>query len=52
MLTDMEYSFKFFIPIEHFEENGVVVKIIYNEELDLELSLQLSDKKVNKVIMI
>lgn len=45
-ITDFEYSYKVYTPIEHYTENGFVVKFVRRDEFDLELSLQFSKHKV------
>lgn len=45
-VTDFEYSYKIYTPIKGFEENGVVVKLIFKEGLDSELSAKLGGHKV------
>lgn len=46
-LTDFEYSYKIFTPIEGIEENGIVAKFKLKEGLDLEFTVQLADNKVS-----
>lgn len=46
-LTDFEYSYKVYTPLEHYTENGFVAKFVHRDEFDLELSLQFSKHKVN-----
>lgn len=46
-MTDFELSYKLFTPFEKFEENGIVVKFIKNEEIfDLEATLKFAQKKL------
>lgn len=46
-ITNFEYSYKIYTPIEDFEENGCVAKlIILQEGLDSEVSIKLSNYKV------
>lgn len=45
-VTDFEYSYKIYTPIKGFEENGVVVKLIFKEGLDSEVSVKLGGHKV------
>lgn len=45
-LTDIEYAYKIYTPLQGFEENGVVAKLIIDEGLDFEMSLQVSIYKV------
>lgn len=45
-VQDFEYSYKIYTPIKGFEENGVVVKLIFKEGLDSELSVKLGERKV------
>ncbi|CAH0561935.1 unnamed protein product [Brassicogethes aeneus] len=40
-VTDFEYTYKIYTPLEGFEENGVVGKLICQEGLDLEVSIKL-----------
>lgn len=39
--------YKIYTPLENFEENGVVAKLIFDEGVDFELSAQLSIYKVS-----
>lgn len=45
-ITDFEYVYKVFTPLKNFEENGVAAKLIIDEGLDFEMSVQLSIYKV------
>ncbi|KAG5880871.1 hypothetical protein JTB14_004019 [Gonioctena quinquepunctata] len=45
-VTDFEYSYKIYTPIEDFEENGIVGKLILKEGLDFEVSMKLSNYKL------
>ena len=45
-VIDFEYSYKIYTPIEGFEENGIVSKLIFKEGLDFEVSIKLSQYKV------
>lgn len=45
-LTDFEYSYKVFTPLDGYEENGIVAKLIFLQGLDFELSCRLSDARV------
>lgn len=45
-VTDFEYSYKIYTPIKGFEENGVVLKLIFKEGLDSEVSVKLGGHKV------
>jgi hypothetical protein len=45
-VIDFEYSYKIYTPIEGFEENGIVSKLIFKEGLDFEVSIKLSQHKV------
>lgn len=49
-VTDFEYSYKIYTPIEGFAENGIVVKLIFKEGLDSELSIKLAEHKVRMCI--
>lgn len=46
--TDFEYSYKVFTPLEKFENNGFVARLIYksNQNFDVELSLKLAQHKL------
>lgn len=45
-VTDFQYSYKIYTPIEGFEENGIVVKLLLKEGLDSEVSVKLAQYKV------
>ncbi|CAH1158795.1 unnamed protein product [Phyllotreta striolata] len=44
--TDFEYSYKIYTPIDGFEENGIVGKLIFKEGLDFEVSIKFSYYKL------
>lgn len=46
-LTDFEYSYKIFTPIEGLEENGVVAKFVLKDGLDSEFTVQLANTRVS-----
>lgn len=46
-ISDFEYSYKLYTPIEGLEENGIVAKLIFKEGLDFEVSLKLSENRVS-----
>lgn len=46
-ITDFEYSYKIYAPIEGLEENGIVAKLIFKEGLDFEVSVKLSENRVS-----
>ncbi|XP_072402619.1 uncharacterized protein Apoltp isoform X1 [Diabrotica undecimpunctata] len=45
-VTDFDYSYKIYTPIEGFEENGIVGKLILKEGLDFEISIKFSYYKI------
>lgn len=45
-ITDFEYSYKVFTPLENFEVNGAVAKFVKKENFDMEMSGQLSKYKI------
>lgn len=45
-VTDFEYSYKIYTPIEGFEENGLVAKLLLQDGLDSEVSVKLAAHKV------
>ncbi|CAH2017019.1 unnamed protein product [Acanthoscelides obtectus] len=45
-VLDFHYSYKIYTPIEDFDENGVVGRLVFKEGLDLEASAKLSKYKV------
>lgn len=49
-IKDFEYSYRVFTPLETFEDNGVVIKFIKKEELDMEMSLKLAKYKLGVVL--
>lgn len=44
------YLYKLYTPLEGFEENGLVLKNIYGNGLDTELSIRLSTHKVSSIL--
>lgn len=48
--TDFEYSYKLYTPLENFEDNGVVIKFVKKEEVDLELTLKLAKYKLGVIL--
>ncbi|KAK5639713.1 hypothetical protein RI129_012205 [Pyrocoelia pectoralis] len=44
-ITDFEYSYKIYTPIEGFKQNGAVAKLIFKEGLDFEVSVKLAEKR-------
>ncbi|KAF5300365.1 hypothetical protein FQR65_LT00986 [Abscondita terminalis] len=50
-ITDFEYSYKIYTPIEGFKQNGVVAKLIFKEGLDFEVSVKLAEKRVCATIV-
>lgn len=46
-LTDFEYSYKIFTPIEGLEENGVVAKFELKDGLESEFTVKLANTKVS-----
>ncbi|KAI5644619.1 lipoprotein amino terminal region domain-containing protein [Phthorimaea operculella] len=49
---DFVYLYKLYTPLEGFEENGLVLKNIYEPGLDTELSVQLSKHKFGIAILL
>jgi hypothetical protein len=49
-LVDFEYSYRIFTPLENFEENGLVARLIKKHFLDVELSLKFSKYKLGLVM--
>ncbi|GLH12107.1 Apolipophorins, partial [Gryllus bimaculatus] len=45
-ITDFEYCYKIFTPLEGFHENGVIAKLIKHEGLDFSLGFNVGDKKL------
>ncbi|KAK4871887.1 hypothetical protein RN001_016011 [Aquatica leii] len=50
-ITDFEYSYKIYTPIEGFKQNGVVAKLIFKEGLDFEVSVKLAEKRLGATII-
>ncbi|KAJ3640007.1 hypothetical protein Zmor_003331 [Zophobas morio] len=50
-VIDFEYSYKIYTPIEGFEENGIVSKLIFKEGLDFEVSIKLSQYKLGVAVL-
>lgn len=48
-ILDFVYVYKLYTPLDGFEENGLVLKNIYRNGLDTELSIRLSKHKVRTV---
>lgn len=46
-LLDFTYVYKLYTPLDGFEENGLVLKNVYGQGLDTELSVRLSKHKVS-----
>jgi hypothetical protein len=45
-ITDFEYNYRIYTPLEGFEENGILAKLIYKDGLDFAVGIVLSDLKV------
>ncbi|XP_049847119.1 uncharacterized protein LOC126299332 [Schistocerca gregaria] len=45
-ITNFEYSYKIYTPVERFEETGFTAKILYGHGLDFDMSLLLAGKKI------
>uniref|UniRef100_A0A1Y1LL77 Vitellogenin domain-containing protein n=1 Tax=Photinus pyralis TaxID=7054 RepID=A0A1Y1LL77_PHOPY len=45
-VTDFEYSYQIYTPIEGYKQNGIVAKLIFKEGLDFEVSVKLAEKRV------
>ena len=45
-LTDFEYNYRIYTPVQGFEENGILAKLIYKDGLDFAVGVVLSDVKV------
>jgi hypothetical protein len=45
-ITDFEYNYRIYTPLEGFEENGILAKLIYKDGLDFAVGIVLSDIKV------
>ncbi|CAB3225976.1 unnamed protein product [Arctia plantaginis] len=50
--TNFVYLYKLYTPLEGFEENGLVLKNVYGNGLDTELSLRLSTHKFGIAILL
>lgn len=50
-ITDFEYSYRAFVPLRHFEENGVVARFIKTNTFDLELTAKLAQYKVGLLLL-
>ncbi|XP_045507000.1 apolipophorins [Colias croceus] len=51
-LIDFVYVYKLYTPLDGFEENGLVLKNVYRNGLDTELSVQLSKHKFGIAILL
>lgn len=49
-LEDFEYSWKVYTPLDHFEENSLVVKFIRRPMFDLEVMLKFAQKKLGIIV--
>jgi len=45
-MTDFEYNYRIYTPVEGFEENGILAKLIYKDGLDFAVGIVLSDVKL------
>jgi hypothetical protein len=45
-IKDFEYNYRIYTPVEGFEENGILAKLIYKDGLDFAVGIVLSDVKV------
>ncbi|KAK6645660.1 hypothetical protein RUM43_001940 [Polyplax serrata] len=45
-LYDLDYKYVLYTPLEGFKENGVIARIIYEKNIDVELSLKVAELKV------
>lgn len=50
-VKDFEYSYRAFIPLRHFEENGVVARFVNTESFDLEMTAKLAQYKVGLLLL-
>jgi hypothetical protein len=50
-LTDFEYSYRIFTPLENFEENGLVARLIKRNNIDVEVSLKLAKYKLGLIVV-
>ncbi|XP_068624199.1 uncharacterized protein Apoltp [Battus philenor] len=51
-LLDFVYVYKLYTPLDGFEENGLVLKNVFGDGLDTELSMQLSKHKFGVAILL
>ncbi|XP_041972420.1 uncharacterized protein LOC121728328 [Aricia agestis] len=51
-ILNFVYVYKLYTPLENFEENGLVLKNVYGNGLDTELSLRLSKHKFGVAILL
>ncbi|PNF28889.1 hypothetical protein B7P43_G03854 [Cryptotermes secundus] len=45
-IKDFEYNYRIYTPLEGFEENGILAKLIYKDGLDFAVGIVLSDVKL------
>lgn len=45
-IVNLDYRYTLYTPLEGFKENGVVAKIIYDKDVDLELGVKVAEVKV------
>ena len=47
-MYDLDYKYTLYTPLEGFKKNGVVARIKYKNNIDVELSLKVAELKVKK----
>ncbi|XP_069692884.1 uncharacterized protein Apoltp isoform X2 [Periplaneta americana] len=45
-IKDFEYNYRIYTPLEGFEENGILAKVIYKDGLDFAVGIMVSDIKL------
>uniref|UniRef100_W4VR36 Putative lipoprotein n=1 Tax=Corethrella appendiculata TaxID=1370023 RepID=W4VR36_9DIPT len=50
-ITDFEYSYRVYTPLEKFENNGLVARLVKNQYLDMEFSIKFSQYKLGVSIV-
>lgn len=49
-MSDFEFSWKVYTPLDHFEESSLVVKFIRKQMLDMEVMLKFAQKKLGIIV--
>ncbi|KAL0271734.1 UNVERIFIED_CONTAM: hypothetical protein PYX00_008731 [Menopon gallinae] len=50
-IFDLDYKYTLYTPLDGFKENGLVARIIYNKNVDVELRLKVADVKIGALVL-